>query len=212
MKHDNKIAVAARMTKAEVLELVVAAEKRHAAEISGMERSAYARLDKLRRDGHPLIAFLGKGSCGKSSVVEHLARELGLRAGGTTSSVFSPWLASSIQLPESYAFSKRGEFRSFWYLWARCFSRHDPARICRLGYALSDLCGGIRDSTELQCAKLSGLVDCTVWIERPGSGDGTVSGFGPEDCDYVLENSGSVESLLNNALLLVNDIRRGLNG
>ena len=54
--------------------------------------------------------------------------------------------------------------------------------------------GGVRDKIEVLAARNEGLVDLIVWIENKNVPADPTLKFGPEDCDIIIQNSGSLDS------------------
>lgn len=140
------------------------------------------------------IALCGRSMAGKDESGLIISRLSALRYGGSLSRIILPEVAAAQGLPVEQAWRERHQHYQFWIDWCDAARRQDPAAIARRAARIVDLVIGIRDDTELALARREGLIDLSVWIERDVPPDPTLR-YGPEACDEVIGNHGTVEDL-----------------
>lgn len=142
------------------------------------------------------LLIVGHGRAGKDTACEYLAQITGLRNAGTTSKYLAEYVAGKLGLSVEEAYARRHEsdaMRMVWYNAGNELREKDPTILIRQALANGEITGGVRDREEVVRARTQGLVDLVVWIEnRSVRSDPTVQ-FGPEDCDLVIPNNGSLE-------------------
>jgi hypothetical protein len=91
------------------------------------------------------------------------------------------------------AWEERRKNRELWKQELDFIRTTDQCFLARLVVESGDIAAGLRDIKEIQAVKAEGLFDRIIWIDRPGIPvDPTVT-YGPEDCDEVLLNDGTLE-------------------
>lgn len=144
----------------------------------------------------------GLGRHGKDTVCEILRDERGL------SFTSSSWFCARVLFPQmrekyGYAssqecFDDRHQHREEWYQAISNYNKDDTVRLSREIFAEVDVYCGIRSRAELLAAKAAGLVDAVVWVA--GSETSASITITREDCDFVLNNDGTLEDLRAAAL------------
>lgn len=139
------------------------------------------------------ILFTGYGRAGKDEAAAYVAKITGLRYAGSFSWAALPYVAERLGLHPQVAWETRHTMRKQWYDYCNELRAPDATILARLVLAQGDVTAGLRDKVELDACKAAGLFDEIVWVERPGTPvDPTVT-FGPQDCDRILVNEGTLE-------------------
>jgi hypothetical protein len=151
------------------------------------------------------IALSGPGRCGKGTAAECLAKTTGLRyVGGTSwfarSIVFAamPWWKRLWYWTPERAWRHRHKSRRFWALKIAEYNGDDPTRLYRDCLAEQDILEGVRWRHEQAACRAANLVDLWVWIDRPGIPPDPTMEYGPEACDLVIDNSGTLAEFHHN--------------
>jgi hypothetical protein len=145
------------------------------------------------------IGIVGPGRSGKDTAAEFLRDEFGLRYTHGT----SKWAASIVwasMTQHGYcrydtadeAWEDRHNHRA---LWAKIIGRYneaDPTRLYRDCIANQDVLTGLRWRSEFLACRAAKLVDCWLWIDRPGCLDPTCE-ITAADCDFTIRNDGTLD-------------------
>ena len=140
----------------------------------------------------PKIAICGPGRSGKDEAARWLASHTKLRFTRSTSEVIAPHAAARLGKGIAESFAERHENRQFWFDVGNELRAGDPAYLVRECLRGGEIVVGLRNADEVVEARRVGLVDLFIWIERDVLRDHTQT-FGPELCDVVIPNNGSLE-------------------
>lgn len=145
------------------------------------------------------IAFAGHGRCGKDTAAEFLSTITPLRYVAGTSwwarhLVFArlPWYLRWWHWTAERAWLHRHKRRVFWAKVIGEYNQDDPIRLYRDCLGEQEILTGVRWRHEQAACKAASLVDLWVWIERPGIPVDPTMEFGPEACDIVIYNDGTL--------------------
>lgn len=144
------------------------------------------------------IAIAGYGRHGKDEAGQILGRISSLRYGGSTSWAALPFVARELGIAPQVAWETRYQYREFWKSYCNFLRRNDSCFLTRLVLENADIVCGFRGRPELDALRSSKLVDRIVWIDasrRINSEPDPTVDFGPEDCDEILDNNGTLEQL-----------------
>lgn len=139
----------------------------------------------------PRICFCGPGRSGKDEAALYLAAHTPLRYAGSTSVFLTPYVATVLGLSNEEAFARRHEDRKFWYELGNKLRKEDPGVLARPALAAGEILAGFRDPCEIQWLRRKGVISLFVWIDRVVEPDPTQK-YGPEECDVVISNRGSL--------------------
>lgn len=142
------------------------------------------------------ILICGMGRAGKDCACEYLAQITGLRNAGTTSKYLAEYVAQKLGVSVEEAYARRhesDEMRVIWYNIGNEIRKNDPSILIRTALEHGEITGGVRDWEEVVRARRDGLVDLVVWIENNRVAVDPTVKFGPEACDLVIQNNGSLE-------------------
>lgn len=142
------------------------------------------------------LLLVGHGRCGKDTGCARLAEITLLRNAGTTSKYLAEYVASKLGLPVEEAYARRhesNEMRMIWYHAGNELRENGPTTLIRRALANGEITGGIRDKPEVLGAKSEGLIDLIIWVENRRVPEDPTVKFGPEDCDIVIQNNGTLE-------------------
>lgn len=153
------------------------------------------RAERRKRAGWPVVAICGQGGCGKGEAANVLSRLSPLKYPGGTSWTAAPFIASVLKISTEEAFGRRREFRELWRMWIDEFRGQEPTLLARLTLARGDIVDGIRARFEFESCRQQQVFDRAIWIERPGCEPDPTLEYGPDDCDDVLLNDGSIVDL-----------------
>lgn len=181
-----------------------------------------------------VISLSGNGECGKDTAAPFFSHFLRLPYQKSTSScVVEPWWEEiqqgrwepdfnekpyglkHINIPRTQYASKqefyegRRDRRMDWVDYIEAFNWNYGG----LGVGLyaktveqgNQILTGIRRVGQFQRC-LKHIIDVSIWINRPGCTNDESQEYGPELCDHVLENDGTIEELKNKCANLSKDI------
>jgi hypothetical protein len=160
----------------------------------------------------PKIAIVGYGRHGKDTVGKIFSKITSLRYGGSTSWAALPYVADHLGIHPQLAWETRHDNRQFWKDYCDWLRRDDPCFLIRKVLFRGDMVVGIRDKVELEAMREQKLVDLIIWVDanpRITTVDHTVT-FGPGDCDQMINNNGSVDSLVLECCRVARNRRLGL--
>lgn len=147
------------------------------------------------------LAISGPGKSGKDEVASWLANRTQLRYTASTSAYAAPHVFElfSKASPGRYktveeCYADRRNHRIFWADAIDAMNQDDPAFLYRLCLADQDILTGVRKRREFEAVRAANLVDAAIWVERNVPLDCTQE-YGAEDCDFTIENNGSLEDL-----------------
>ena len=103
-------------------------------------------------------------------------------------------------------YSERGLHRQGWKDAITNYNDKDPTRLMKNLYEKSNIYVGIRSMREFQAGKDANLFDYSVWVEAPSKPVETTCEIHKTDCQFIIENSGSLESLYTKAELFASII------
>lgn len=139
------------------------------------------------------ILLVGYGRAGKDEGLNYLAALTRLRNAGCTSVYLAKYVARELGISESEAYQTRHQRRDEWYRIGNELRANDPGILLREALANGPLTGGVRDLEEIVEARRCNLVDLIVWVENVlVPTDNTVK-FGPEHCDVIVQNNGTLD-------------------
>lgn len=147
-----------------------------------------------KRAGMPILAFLGYGRCGKDLGAEWLGTNYQVNYAGSTSNVVNPLIAAALDMSEADSFQTRHDNRVYWYNFCNELRRNDPTLLVRMLLAKGDVVVGIRGGLELDSALNAGLIDLSLWVDRPDIAVDVTVDFDKTDCDVVILNDGTKAS------------------
>ncbi len=168
----------------------------HLAGLSAEQAATYPRPGNAARDGLMKIKRLllvGYGRAGKDCGLEMLSTMTGLRNAGCTSLYLAKYVARELDIGEMEAFQTRHEHRNEWYRIGNELRRDDPGILLREALANGELTGGVRDREEVVTARQDGLVDLIIWIQNDRVPVDPTVKFGPEHCDLIVQNNGTLD-------------------
>jgi hypothetical protein len=145
------------------------------------------------------IGISGAGRSGKDTAAEYLASITELRYVAGTSYwarhlVFARTKELGCHYPDAdAAWHDRHNHRQFWADVIGAYNRLDPVQLYRDCLADQDMLTGVRWRHEQAACRAADLVDLWVWIDRPGIPPDPTMDYGPEACDLVIDNSGTLE-------------------
>lgn len=139
----------------------------------------------------PKVAFCGPSRSGKDEAARWLSTHTPLRFSRTTSEAIAPHVARRLGLAVEVAFARRHQDRYLWFEVGNELRAVDPAFLVRETLRDGDICVGLRQAEEVTAARDEDLIDLFVWVDRDVPDDPTMT-FGPELCDVVVPNRGSL--------------------
>lgn len=102
------------------------------------------------------------------------------------------------------------EMRAEWFNLLCKYNEHDKARLGKLIFSQVDIYVGLRNVEELVEMRKQGVVDYVVWIDsssRVPPEPKTSMTITPEDCDYILDNNGPEECIINEVQKLIEHLK-----
>lgn len=142
------------------------------------------------------VIFCGRARAGKDTACELFAAFARVNNAGTVSKYLAPHVARRLGLSVEEAYARRGESmetRAFWRAVGDELRATDPARLVREMMGYGQVGGGLRGTVEIRAARREGLADLFVWIDSPRALADATCEFGPEECDVIIRNDGTIE-------------------
>jgi hypothetical protein len=174
-------------------ERMEAAKKHHWQLLHDYEEAYDVRCEHRKKCGILPIGFCGMGRAGKDTGAEYMCEHvLGMKYPGSNSQLVLPFMAHVIGLPKEQVFKERHEHREFWIAALHAFRGKDYTKIIRMCLGAGDVSVGIRGRLELDAAIRSNTVQLAMWIENPRVPKDITVEYGPEDCDVMVPNCGSL--------------------
>jgi hypothetical protein len=158
----------------------------------------FARLNFPRGKaaiGKPTFLFVGHGRSGKDTCAEIFGKITGLRYCGSFSWHAIPFMADFLRVHPMVAWERRHENRLAWKDRLDYLRRGDETLLAEMALATGEISAGLRDKAELNAVKKAGLFTRIFWVDRPGTPVDPTTTFGPEDCDEVVLNNGTLDQL-----------------
>jgi hypothetical protein len=151
-------------------------------------------------DSKPRIAICGPGRCGKDAISNWLARCTILNYCQSTSQAAAELVFRALRDKYQYkcsdeAFEDRHNHRQEWAsaIWA--FNQPDGIRLYTEMLVDNDILNGIRKKGELKACQDRGLINLSIWIDRPGAFEPHSLELAPHDCDIIIPNHGTLQEL-----------------
>jgi hypothetical protein len=144
------------------------------------------------------ILIVGWGRAGKDCAAEYLGKISTIPYAGSTSWAAKGLVAAVLGLHPQVAWETRHQRRMEWKQICDDLRFHDPCRLIRL--ALWDhplghgIVAGCRDKIELDASRRHQVFDRILWIDRLNTPKDPTVTFGPEDCDEIIYNNGTLEA------------------
>ena len=162
-------------------------------------------LDKLLIDSDarrkkrsvPVLALCGPGRCGKDLGADWLGHNFCIQYGGSLSEIVAPLVARALNKSVEDTFASRHNDRMYWFRFCNQLRRDDPRLLVRLLLSKADIVVGIRGAIELEACARDGLIDLSVWINKPGIPDDPTIEYGSTDCDVTIDNTSCKLSYFN---------------
>lgn len=146
----------------------------------------------------PRLAVCGPSQCGKDAAAMFLARHFGFRFVGSSSKYLLDIMASDKRdgrdREQLAALRDTPEGRRELYEYGCALRRESPGSLVMLAAAENDLLVGFRDRSEIEFMQRYGVVDLTLWVDRPVAPDATLE-YGSEVADVIVPNRHSLPEL-----------------
>ena len=158
------------------------------------------------------ILVVGPSGAGKDTACRYLAEVTGLRFAGTTSHYLARHVAARLGVSVPEAYRSRHANRNLWHRVGNALRRRDPGLLVRQSLEHAEITGGVRGIEEIEACRREHLVDLIVWVANDRVRKASTVAFGPEDCDVVVPNHGSLEEFHRHLLRLARLVGLPLQG
>jgi hypothetical protein len=148
------------------------------------------------------LMVVGYSGAGKETACLYLAEVTQLRFAGTTSVYLARHVAARLGVSLQEAARTRHRDRRLWHRMGNEIRRQDPGLLVRESLGHAEITGGARGIEEVQACRRERLVDLIVWIANNRVRRDSTVALGPDDCDLVVPNHGSLEELHRRLLRL----------
>ena len=139
------------------------------------------------------ILIVGNGRAGKDVAAAILSSITKLPYAGSISWAVKELVAKALGIHPQIAWDSRHQHREEWYTICCRLRENDPTVLVRRALENGQIVTGARDRTEILAARARNLFDKILWIERPGIPEDFTVTFGPENCDEVIVNDGTLD-------------------
>jgi hypothetical protein len=140
------------------------------------------------------LLITGHGECGKDTAAELLSEELGIKNGMSISKAMSVQVAERLGVDPETAYEQRRDNRILWMEVINGFRFSDPTKPLREAFRYGDIVSGARMKCEVD-DRTEGLFDFLIWVDRKSVPVDPTLELLTEDCDFVLNNNGTLEQL-----------------
>jgi hypothetical protein len=123
----------------------------------------------------------------------YLATITDLRYAGSFSWAALPHMAAFLDVHPCQAWEQRHQNRQIWKDELDRLRQHDQCYLAKLVLQTGDIAAGLRDKLEIAAVREQRLFNHIVWIHRPGIPQDPTCTYGPEDCDDIITNDGTLE-------------------
>jgi hypothetical protein len=134
------------------------------------------------------LGIMGPGRAGKDEAAEWLVEHTTLTYGGTTSIAISREVARREGISFLEAHAQRHDRRAYWRALGDEMRAHNPSALAEEMLKDSTLLVGVRARIEMQSVIEKRLCDLIIWVDRPGIPHDPTLEFGPELCDFTINN------------------------
>ena len=155
----------------------------------------------------PALGIGGMGRAGKDTAAEFLCACTKMIYPGSASQMILPLLTNMVYddnrdvLEESRpsieqkVFDDRHSHREFWIAACHALRGNDYGLLVRMCLGAGDIAVGIRGRLELETVLRDQIITTAMWIDNPRVPHDITVEYGPEDCDVMIPNYGSVLEL-----------------
>ena len=151
----------------------------------------------------PKLVVTGFARHGKDTVCELLKNEHGFTFESSSHlagfKVVYPALKSKYKYSSfEECYKDRVNHRKEWFELIKAYNTPDLAKLGREILHSYDIYCGLRNMGELEAMIVEGIVDCIVWVDasaRVEAEPSTSITITRSDCDFVVDNNGSLEDL-----------------
>jgi len=140
------------------------------------------------------LAICGPGRSGKGVASNWLSQHTNLRYTQSTSQAAAELCYRALKDEYGYtsvadAWAKRHQYRGAWAETIWQYNEPDGTRLYEEMLGENDILDGIRRARELFACHAKGLIDLSIWIDRPDTVEGTGSmTIRKEHCDIIVPN------------------------
>lgn len=151
----------------------------------------------------PKLVVTGFARHGKDTVCQLLKEEHGFTFESSSQAVGFKAVYPTLRLKYKYktfedCYNDRVNHRQEWFELIKAYNTPDLAKLGREILQYYDIYCGLRNMGELEAMIVEGIVDCIVWVNastRVEAEPSTSITITPNDCDFVVDNNGSLEDL-----------------
>lgn len=178
------------------LEARAAAAREAHRELLGKHEERYQERKGLRYvQGITPFGVCGMGRAGKDESAKYLCARVNAIYPQSLSYLVLPLVAHIAKTSEDEAFTERHSHRDFWINACHAIRGRDYTMLVRMGLAQGDVAVGIRGLEEIKEARDKETVKLLIWIDNLRvPADPTVE-YGPEMCDLMVPNHGTLAEL-----------------
>jgi len=150
-----------------------------------------------------VIAICGRGQAGKSTTSKMISELTGFKYMQSTSQA----LAETIfEKSKSGCFGRsfenvqecweyRSEHRVMWAQLIAEYNKPHGTTLYEDMLQTNDIMDGIRRINELQACRKRNIIDFAIWVEREIAPPDASLNYGPEACDIIINNNGTLNDL-----------------
>lgn len=151
----------------------------------------------------PKLVVTGFARHGKDTVCQLLKDEHGFTFESSSHVTLFKVIYPVLQPKYKYksyekCYNDRVNHRQEWFDLIKAYNTPDLARLGREIFSNYDIYCGLRNMAELEAMIVEGLVDCIVWVdasERIAAEPSTSITITKSDCDFIVNNNGSLDDL-----------------
>lgn len=151
----------------------------------------------------PKLVVTGYARHGKDTVCELLKEEHGFTFESSSQAAGFKAVYPTLRTKYKYktfedCYNDRVNHRQEWFELIKAYNTPDLAKLGREIFQYYDIYCGLRSMAELETMIVEGLVDCIVWVDasaRVEAEPSTSITITRNDCDFVVDNNGTLDDL-----------------
>jgi dephospho-CoA kinase len=151
----------------------------------------------------PKLVVTGYARHGKDTVCQLLKEEHGFTFESSSQAAGFKAVYPTLRLKYKYktfedCYNDRVNHRQEWFELIKAYNTPDLAKLGREILHSYDIYCGLRNMAELETMIVEGLVDCIVWVDaglRKKPEPSTSITITRNDCDFVVDNNGTLDDL-----------------
>lgn len=105
-------------------------------------------------------------------------------------------------------YESRRHHRDIWGYWVRQFNKEDPVKLYKIAIEKGErVFVGLRKVREYESFRENFPNSFSIWVQRDGVKHDPTQEYGPEKCDFIIQNNGTLSDLEEKIKIMVSFFR-----